>query len=285
MTATSCRPRFDLLVRGELRKLSQQRVNWLLVAFSVVLAAVAGLILSTSSGIWHAETAYRETLRTNPAYWLHGIVVISGMITRVIEGALLLFASARLVGTEYSAGTIRVVLARGVGKVRLLLAKLAALGVFALAITAVFLMLGSAFALVMVAAQGGSYSAVLSTLGGAEAHDVWVHVLSILISAGVCLLIGAAGGAVGRSLPIAMIVAVGLFPLDNIVAGSRDYNVYQLGPNLNVLAETLGHMRESLFTRPAQPVDATHSLVVIGVYCLAFLLAALIPTWRRDVLE
>jgi len=285
VSAADCRPRFHLIVRGELRKLSLQRANWLLVAVAVVLAAVAGLVLSTSSGIWQAEAAYRATLQSDPAYWVHGVVVVAGMIARVVEGALLLFAAARLVGTEYSAGTIRVVLALGVGRVRLLCAKLVALALFALAVTAGFLALAAAFGLTMIATQGGSPPHVVAILPGSEWHDVWIHVLTILVSAGVCVLIGVAGAAVGRSLPIAMVVAVAFFPLDNLVAGGRDYNVYQLGPNLNVLAETLGHMRESLFTRPAQAVDTTHSAVVIGVSCAVLLLAAFIPTWRRDVEE
>lgn len=285
MSAAICRPRFDLLVRGELRKLSLQRANWLLMALSALSAAVGGLVLSTSSGIWQAEAAFRATLQTNPASWVHGVVVVGAVIVRIVEGALLLFAAARLVGTEYSAGTIRVVLALGVGRVRLLAAKLAALVAFSMAVTAAFLVLAAAFVLVMIATQRASPPHVVSIMPGSEWHDVWLHVLTILISAGVCVLIGVAGAAVGRSLPFAMIVAVGFFPLDNLLAGSRDYNVYQLGPNLNVLAETLGHMREDVFTRPAQPVDATHSLVVIGVYCAVFLLAAFIPTWRRDVRE
>src|SRR5262249_22609510 len=128
-----------------------------------------------------------------------------------------------------------------------------------LAVTGAFLLLAAAFGLVMIAAQGGSPAQVISILPGSEWDDVWIHVLTVLISAAVCVLIGVAGAAVGRSLPFAMIIAVAFFPLDNFVAGGRDYNVYQLGPNLNVLNETLGHMRESLFTRRAQPVDATHS--------------------------
>jgi hypothetical protein len=138
---------------------------------------------------------------------------------------------------------------------------------FSLAVTAGFLVLTGVFCLVMIAAQGGSPAHVVAILPGSEWHDIWIHVLAILVSGGVCVLIGVAGAAVGRSLPFAMMVAIGFFPLDNLVAGSRDYNVYQLGPNLNVLAETLGHMRESLFVRPAQPVDTAHSLVVIGVFC------------------
>jgi ABC-type transport system involved in multi-copper enzyme maturation permease subunit len=285
VSATSCHPRFDVLVRGELRKLAWQRASWVLIAVAAVGAAAAGLVLSTSSGIWHAETAYRQSIQTDPGSWVHGLVVVTGMIVRIVEGALLLFASARLVGAEYSTGTIRLVLARGVGRIRLLSAKLAALAVFALAVTAVFLALALPYGFLLAAAQGGSLPHVLSVLPAGEWADIRVHLLTILVSAGVCVLIGAAGAAVFRSLPLAMVVAVGFFPLDNFLAGDRPYNVYQLGPNLNGLDETLGHLRESIFTRPAQPVDATHSLVVIGLYCAVFLFAAFVPTWRRDVLE
>lgn len=285
MSPAVCRPRFDLLVRGELRKLWLQRANWLLVGLAVVMAAVAGLVLSTSSAVWQAEGAYRNAIQTDPGTWVHGIVVVAGWIVRIVGGALLLFASARLVGMEYSSGAIRVVLARGVGRVRLLSAKLAALGIYALALAAGLLLLAAAFGVVMVLAQGGSLPHVLPVLTGSESRDVWIHVLTILISFGVCILIGASGAAVGRSLPFAMIVAVAFFPLDNLAAGGRPYNVYQLGPNLNTLNETIGHMRESIFTRVAVPVDVTHSVVVIGVFCAVFLLAAFVPTWRRDVLE
>ena len=285
MSATICRPRFVPLVRCELRKLAGQRANWLLLALAVVMAAVAGLVLSTSSGLWHAEAAYRSSFQTNPSNWIHGLVAVSGLIIHIVEGALLLFAAARLVGTEYSGGTIRVVLARGVGRVRLLAAKVAALTVFGLVVTAVFEVLAAAFGSVMVLNMHGNPVHVMSILPTSEWRDIGIHALTILISAGVCLLIGTAAAAVSRSLPFAMIAVVLFFPLDNVLAGHRDYNVYQLGPNLNVLNETLGHMRESLFVRPAQPVDATHSLLVIGVYCAAFLLAAFLPTWRRDVTE
>jgi hypothetical protein len=285
MSTAICRPRFALLVRGELRKLSGQRVNWLLVALGVVMAAVGGLILSTSNGIYQAEGAFRNTFTTNPSYWVHGMATISVMIIRVVEGAMLLFAAARLVGMEYSGGTIRVVLARGVGRVRLLAAKVAALTLFGLVVTALFLVLAAAFGAVMIGTMHANPVHVVSILPGSEWRDIEIHVLTILISAGVCMLIGTAAAAAGRSLPFAMIAVVLYFPLDNALAGSRDYNVYQLGPILNVLNETLTHMRESLFVRPARPVDTTHSLVVIGVYCAVFLLVAFIPTWRRDVTE
>jgi ABC-type transport system involved in multi-copper enzyme maturation permease subunit len=284
----ACAPRLDLLVRGELRKIVRQRANWPLMALAVVFAAAAGLVLSTQ------VTGFRDGLRRDPVFWFHGVVVVStGFIVPVVEGALLLIVSARLVGMEYSAGTIRVVLARGVGRVRLLVAKLAALAVYALAVTAGFLALAALFCLAMAAAQGGSLPHVLSTLPGSEWRDVWVHLLTLAISAGVCVVVGAAAAAGTRSLPLGLVAAVGFFPVDNLFVErllgapwQGQLTAYQLGPNLNVLSETLGGMRESRFSRPEVPVDGTHSLVVIGVYCAVLLLAALLLTWRRrDVVE
>jgi ABC-type transport system involved in multi-copper enzyme maturation permease subunit len=55
-------------------------------------------------------------------------------VLRVYSGILLILVTARLIGMEYSSRTIRVLLARGVGRVQLLGAKLLALGLVALAV-------------------------------------------------------------------------------------------------------------------------------------------------------
>jgi ABC-type transport system involved in multi-copper enzyme maturation permease subunit len=282
---TSCRPRFDLLVRGELRKLSRQRANWVLIGFALLVALLAGLFISTSSGIWTTETQYRQTIVTDPGYWVHGLVVVAAMIMHIVGGVILLIASARLVGMEYT-GPIRVILARGVGRLRLLAAKLVALAVFALLFTAVMVVLAVPYGLALAAAQGGSFTHALSTMPDSEWRDVEVHLLVVVISGFVCVLIGAAGAALGRSLALGLVIAIGFFPLDNFLS-MHDGAVsdYQLGPALNVLNETLGHLRESIFTRPFDPPDSTHSLILIAVYAVVFLLVAIIPTRRRDVLE
>ncbi len=285
MNDTSCRPSYLRLVRAELRKVFLQRANWLLVLAAVAAAVIAGLVLSTSSGIWQAESAFRAALDTHPGYWVHGVVVVSAMIIRVCGGALLLFAAARLVGVEYSAGTIRVIAARGVGQARLLTAKLFALIGFGLAITGGFLLLAGLYILVMIAVQRASPFHVIAILPASEWRDVWIHIAAILVSVGACTLIGVAGAAITRSLPLAMVIAILYFPIDNLVAGRGGYNVYQLGTNLNVLPETLGHMRESILVRPANPIDVPHTLIVIGVWCAIFLVIAYASTWLREVKE
>ena len=54
---------------------------------------------------------------------------------KVFGGALLIVVTARLIGMEYSGGTIRVLLSRGVGRLQLSLGKLTAVTLVALALS------------------------------------------------------------------------------------------------------------------------------------------------------
>jgi ABC-2 type transport system permease protein len=109
--------------------------------------------------------------------------------------------------------------------------------------------------------------------------------------------------ALTRSLTVGLGVSLIWFPADNI--GTLIMNnltrlthrtfwnnatAYFLGPLLNRLPTWMvpasgqsGY--QSLGLGPLVAVDGTHALWVIGGYSLAFLLLALIPTWKRDVKE
>src|SRR5579862_2539038 len=67
-------------------------------------------------------------------------------IFRILVGPFLIIVTARLIGMEYSGGTIRILLSRGVGRLQLLGAKLTAI----LAIAAATLVAGLAFHYVMI---------------------------------------------------------------------------------------------------------------------------------------
>lgn len=290
MSTTASAPSFPSLVRGELRKVALQRSNWLLLSGSVVLGLIAGLILSTGH-------AFREALLHDQVEWFRGMNVVAfGFLTPILGGILMLTTSARLVAMEYSTGAIRVILARGAERLEVPLAKLAALAVLPLALMVLFTFWAIVFAAVMAAVNGTSLAAV-RTFPDRYWHDLEVHLLTAVISLSVCACIGVAAGAVGRSMAFAMGVAIGFFPAENflsrvlgIISGANPNSLlakldtYQLSANLNVLSETLGHNRESVFGRPLAPVDAAHSLTLIAVYCLVFMTAAFLFS-RRDIVE
>src|SRR5262249_59351907 len=98
---------------------------------AVFFFAVIGGALPTADNI-------RHTLEKTPSSFMFSMYDAYLAIFDVGSGIFLLVVSARLVGMEYSGGTIRVLLARGTGRVRLLLAKLTALVLLGLVLLAGF---------------------------------------------------------------------------------------------------------------------------------------------------
>lgn len=290
MSSKAPAPSFPILVRGEIHKVALQRSNWLLMAAAIVLGLIAGLVLS-------AGQAFHEALLHDQVEWFRGLNVVAfGFMTPILGGIIMLTTAARLVAMEYSTGAIRVILAKGAGRLQVLLAKLAALAVLLVGLLILFSFWAIVFATVMAWANGTSLAAVRS-FPDRYWHDLEVHLLTSTISMFVCACIGVTAGAVGRSMAFAMGVAVSFFPAENflsrvlgIISGFNStsflakVDTFQLSSNLNVLAETIGHNRESIFGRPLAPVDATHSLVLIAVYCAVFIGAAFLYS-RRDIVE
>jgi ABC-2 type transport system permease protein len=286
------RPSFIGALRGELLKLRRQRttVGLLLMAVLLFMVVMAGL---------SSNDLLRQTLRHRPQVFFDDLLNILLDLFDTGSGIFLLLVSARLVGMEYDAGTVRVLLARGIGRVRLLLAKWLALALVGLLLLVGFLVLATASMLLIVEAWEGSVSP-LTSLPAVAWHDLGLDLLVAVISIGVCILLGSATSAVGRSLAFGIGAAMAFFPADNfgtIVMGLAAQLTHQrfwlrvteylLGPNLNQLPAALqpDHRVRAAFATPLQPVDATHCLLVIGAYAAAFVVVSVVLTWRRDVLE
>ena len=118
------------------------------------------------------------------------------------------------------------------------------------------------------------------------------------LSAAACGLLGAAAGAVGRSMAFAAAVALGFFPVDNglglILAPLAqatqqgvwlDLSTYLLGPTLNHLPAVLMGRPTGEVAAPLRPVDAAHSLLVVCGYLAVLAVAAVVSTRWRDTTE
>lgn len=286
------RPSFAGAVRGELLKMSRQRATWVMLGMSVLLFAVFTLALTSASQV-------RTQLHSHPLAWFYNQLDILLALFDTGSGIVLLIVSARLIGMEYSGGTIRVLLARGTGRLQLLAAKLVALALLGIVLLAGFLVLASGFIALLVNAWEGS----LQPLQALPA-DAWrfaeLQLLVAVISIAVCVLLGSAAAVVGRSLAFGLSGALAFFPCDNFgtivlglltrVTGKQfwsDFSAYLLGPNLNQLPGTLETNRNfhGAFATPLVKVDTSHALLVIGAYAAVFLFASVVLTWRRDVLE
>jgi len=261
------------LVRGELRKVLLQGANWAVPVTAVGVGFVAG---SAAGEVATGLGPFQVAIDTYRAFAAAAV------------GVVVLAVSARLSAVEYQEGTIRVVLARGVGRLRLLLAKAIAVVVVALPVLALVAIAG--LVVVPVRLQGQAAPVVWG--------DVQVAALTVTLSAAACCLLGVAAGAAGRSMTFAMAVAAGFFPLDNFLGYVlpilqnatqeriwSDLTTYLLGPTLNHLPAVLMGRRAGELIPPQLPVDAAHSLLVVAGYAVAVSAAAAVMVRRRDTLE
>jgi ABC-type transport system involved in multi-copper enzyme maturation permease subunit len=293
MSTATIRPRFFGTVRGEALKVSRQLSFWLMLAGSVVLLAIITLAITSASNI-------QDQLKSDPTAWAYGARDIFGTIFQIGSGIFLLIIGSRLFAMEYSSGTIRIIYARGTGRLRLLLAKMLTLAIIGILLLAGYLVIAAGIIALLVNAWTGSI-APLQHLPNEFWQDLGMWAVVQGMSIGIVILMAAAAAGIGRSLAFAMAASLAFFPVDNFsvileALGSRitkqdhpwlNISQYQLGPNLNAVLSLIepGHHARAAFATPLQKIDGTHALVVIGGFALAFAAIAVFRTVRPDVLE
>ncbi|MGH7910428.1 MAG: ABC transporter permease subunit [Candidatus Dormibacteraceae bacterium] len=287
------RLRFSGMVRAEARKLLGQRSTLVMLALWVLVWAGVTLLLTL------AGKNVPFQMRRAPTKVVATFEDVLFNVFTFEAGVVLLLTSARLVGMEYSAGTIRVVLARGTGRISLLLAKLLVLAGLGVVMLAVITFGSAVWGGLATLHWTGSLTAITS-LPGAAFGDIGLQLLMCLISVGCAILIGTAAATVGRSVAFGVGVAMAFYPADNDGTSILFYllgrltgqpfwshvTAYFLGPNLNVLPSlwiTNRPVASALRAAPLVKVDLTHALLTIGVWALALLVLQLLLTWRRDV--
>jgi ABC-2 type transport system permease protein len=294
--ATGAKPSFLGLVRGEFFKISRQRLTWFM------LLVLAGIIcFPYVIGLGRGDL--QDYIRQAPLAVIYRDMAQGLFVLRIFSGAFLVLLTARLIGMEYSSGTIRVLLARGVGRMQLLGAKLLTISLVALAIFVLASLLNVVLTLLSLQVVVGNLDS-LKSLQGTFWSDAALYGLTVLISMGVTILMAAAATVVARSLAGGLSVGLAWFPADNIgliffflafrLTQSTFWTLATgdlLGTNLNVMAGWLlparaGAAREfSAFNGPLVPVDGGHTLLVTAIYAVAFVVVAFGLTGWRDVSE
>jgi ABC-type transport system involved in multi-copper enzyme maturation permease subunit len=226
------------------------------------------------------------------------------MMLRIFSGLFLVLVTSRLIGMEYSGGTIRILLARGVGRLQLLAAKLITLALVALGVLVGGIVLDMLLSLLLLRGVGGNFDA-LQSLNADFWADTRIYVGTVMVSMALTILMAAAVTVVARSLAGGMAASMSWFPADNIgtiffLLGFRlTHNTFWtlitgdfLGPNINIMPAVVLPQRAAFATDPSQilatplvPVSGGHTLLICAVYAAMFLVAMIVPTWKRDVQE
>lgn len=287
------RPSFFGAVRGEVLKVSRQLSFWLMLAGSLVLLAVIVLAMTAAGNL-------QSQLSSDPVGFFYGARDVYCTVFQIGSGIFLLIIGSRLFAMEYSSGVIRVLYARGTGRLRLLLAKMLTLAIIGVALLAGYMLLTGTIVALVVNAWSGGLSPI-QNLPQSFWQDLGRWVLVQGISIGIAILMTAAAAGIGRSLAFAMAASLAFFPVDNfstilLFLATRithqdhpwvDVSQYLLGPNLNAVLNLIepGHHARAAFATPLAAVDANHALAVIGAFAFGFALVALLRTVRPDVLE
>jgi ABC-2 type transport system permease protein len=287
------RASFPGMMRGEWLKIA--RLFWIMLALLAIGMALAFWLGSNPPGI-------KADLQQTPLHYLYYSLESNLVIERILGGIFLLVLTSFVVGREYQYGTIRILLARGTGRVQLLLAKLALLALIALALQFIFTLLIAlltCFSMLMLAGNLNGLNALTSSFW----LNIGIDQCAVSISMGSTILMAVAMNALTRSLTLGLSLSLIWFPFDNIatllmnalerVTQSHFWataTTYLLGPLLNRLPGMLlpAEARtgfESFGSGASDPTTGSHALWVIGAYSLIFLVLALISTWKRDVKE
>jgi ABC-2 type transport system permease protein len=223
---------------------------------------------------------------------------------RQYSGLVIAILAVMLIAAEFQFGTIRITLARGVGRIRLLLAKFVALLVAGIIATGVIFALSVAV-LTLVASLQGKTDVVFGHMPSFYWSDAGLYLLTILYNLVVTMLFAAFLTVLTRSLAFGLVATLVYFLAESIInliltgVGAATQNKiwsdipnYLLGTNLSNLAALTLPKRDFLDLgaalggqTTAQAFDATHAFVVTLIYSAIFLGVSLYLTWKRDVLQ
>lgn len=289
----AAKPSFFGLVGGELFKIRRQWTTWIMLILFMGITFAPYLIMFLESNI-------KDVITAPGGDYAYSRIAAGLALVRIFGGFFILILTARTIGQEYQLGTIRIVLARGVGRVQLLLAKLTAIVLWAIVLMVIGLALNALWALLQVQIVTGSLSAITG-LSSTVWHDLGIYVLTILVSMGVTILMATSITVLFRSMAGGLSASIAWFPVDNILGLIltiafaltrndfwKNVSAYLLGPNLNVMAGAVANIRHGAWafgTGPLVTVDGTHTLVVSAVYAVIFAVVAIGLTWKRDVKE
>lgn len=305
-TTGSTRASFLGLLRGELRKIIHMRITWVMAAIITVFAIGLQILLLGGNS--------KAQLRGDPLGFFYLVLEGDLSFLRIFSGIFLLVLAAHLVGLEYQHGTIRILLGRGVGRLQLLAAKVAALALVGLALLAIELTIELAFASLVITILANGHHP-WSVLHEEFFVNVCYYLLYLLINTAATLLLGVAASVLGRSLAFGLTVGLSWFAVDNLaliplsllsqlthndlwrnISGlslglilnrlpdyiSPPYHVTTQGPHGPV---TIARPVEGFGITPLIHLDGAHALAVIAAYSLVFATVAIVLTRRRDVLE
>ena len=279
-------PGLGALVRMELMKLRYRPMTW--VVFGLITALLSGLM---SLGYVITRTMERppgmsldEDVKSFlfPGVFQEGFSIIGG-----VGFILLVVIAAAIIGSEYSWGTIRVLVGSGAPRSRLLGAKLVTVLIVTTALTLAGLV---AFSLTSLGiAVVGGHPIDTSWLDGGAAVDLILMVGRTIFTLLVPALLAFTVAILSRSLAAGIAVGIGVTIFESIVVsllnmiGGIGETIADLllTPNIQAISELNG-IGERTWTTDGLP-GPWRAAALLTIYMAAMVAACFVTFRRRDI--
>ncbi len=310
ITEAAVRPNFLSMVQAELFKLIRQRVVWVMGIVVVALLVIEGLVttftLVAIKDIGQSGPQGPDSIIQIPqGFVAHYLMETLLADVRGIIGIFLIVVMVSAIATEYKQGTIRILLARGVGRLRLLGSKMSAVVILGLGMLVIMLVIAYLLGVVDLNLAFGNTNE-LRNLPSYFTSDTAAYILTVLISMGATILLAAFFAVLGSTLAFGLSFGLLWFFVESIIngilavitlaSGNTAWNQipnYFFGTKLTALPSALIPSRgidiAAFLSRGTQALntslDATHTLLVTLVYSAIFLGGVGYLIWKRDVLQ
>ncbi|MFI5271774.1 MAG: ABC transporter permease subunit, partial [Ktedonobacterales bacterium] len=224
------------------------------------------------------------------------VAVLTGLLGVIVLTTL----AGMMAGGEYGYGTVRVILARGVGRGQFVLAQAAALAVLALAAAALMVLLGTLVGFTIGPLLGGTLPA-LTTGAIGEVLLVWLALAVQLFGYTSIALFMA---TLGRSTAAGIGFGLGYFVAEGVIGGLlsivallfathpniadfiRHIPDWFFGNNASYLIGRVGQSPLSIAPQSGPPgFDLTHALVVMVLYFVLTIGGSYALVRRRDITD
>jgi ABC-2 type transport system permease protein len=279
--------------RGELFKLVRRPAVWVLIILLLVLAVGLGYFITYLIDTFAPASASRglppgtKLSDFKVALYPQNFVKDTFSTWGSLGGVFALIMGVLVQGSEYGWGTIKTLFTQRYGRLTMLFGKLAALAVLVLVMVVALFAIDALASLVVVTIDGKavefpSADVILKAIGaGFLIFGFWA-----VFGLALATVFRQSAMAIGLGLAYALVVELLIFSLLSALGGDVVNKIHQWFPiaNTGYLAESFGQISFRGIERTPPPfADATHAVIVLLLYVIAFIGASLYLTRIRDV--
>jgi ABC-type transport system involved in multi-copper enzyme maturation permease subunit len=279
--------------RGELFKLVRRPAVWVLIILLLVLAVGLGYFITYLIDTFAPASASRglppgtKLSDFKVALYPQNFVKDTFSTWGSLGGVFALIMGVLVQGSEYGWGTIKTLFTQRYGRLTMLFGKLTALAVLVLVMVVALFAIDALASLIVVTIDGKAVEfpaadVIVKAIGaGFLIFGFWA-----IFGLALATVFRQSAMAIGLGLAYALVVELLIFSLLNALGGDIVNKIHQWFPiaNTGYLAESFGQISfRGIERTPAPFADATHAVIVLLLYVVAFTAISAWLARTRDV--